>query len=101
MWCRTAIESYSRSPNSGKIFTIAFEPELYMIDQIILLKVVWRCSVQLVHRWISTYPLRRNGKPTTGKEDVHFYCLHLQPLHIIGYYFGPSLLLMEIWNWSI
>ena len=43
-----------------------------MIGQIILLMVVWRCSVPRVHRWISTYPLRRNGKPTTGKEDVQF-----------------------------
>src|ERR1700683_4753078 len=43
-----------------------------MIGQINLLKVVWRCSVRLVHKWISTYPLRWNGKPTTGKQELHF-----------------------------
>ena len=72
MWCMTAIESYSGSPESGGIFTIALEPELYMISQIILLKMVRCCSAWLVHRWISTYPLRWNGKLTTGKEEVHF-----------------------------
>ena len=71
MWCRTAIESYSGCPDSGGIFTITLEPESHMIGPTILLKVVWRCSVRLVHRWISTYLLRRNGKPTTGKENNH------------------------------
>jgi hypothetical protein len=43
-----------------------------MIGQIIPLMVVWRCSVPRVHRWISTYPLRRNGKPMTGKQKLYF-----------------------------
>jgi hypothetical protein len=40
IWRRTAIGSYLGSPDSGEIFTIALEPELSMIGQIILLKVV-------------------------------------------------------------
>jgi hypothetical protein len=29
-------------------------------------------------------------------KTIIVYCLHVLPLHVIGYYFGRSLLLMEI-----
>ena len=73
MWRRIAIENYSGFPGSGVIFTIALELELCMIGRTIQLMVVSLCSAPLVHRWISTYPLRRNGKLTTGKQE--HYCL--------------------------
>ena len=72
MQCRTAIESYSGSPESGVIFTITLELELFIIGQIIWLMVVSHCSALLVHRRISTYPLRPNGKLTTGKQEIYF-----------------------------
>src|ERR1700736_1915434 len=41
-----------------------------MIGQRSLLMAVWQCSALPVRRWVSTYPLRLNGKQTTGKKDL-------------------------------
>src|ERR1700683_3623063 len=73
MWRRIAIENCSGFPGSGAIFTIELELELCMIGQTIQLMEVSLCSAPLVHRWILTYPLRRNGKLTTGKQEHYFF----------------------------
>ena len=76
--CRTDIGSYYESIDSGRIFTIELELGLFMIVQIILLKVDWHCSALRVHSWISTYPLRSNGRRMTGtQEPQHFLPLIL------------------------
>jgi len=43
-----------------------------MIGQRFPLMVVLHCSALLAHRWISTYLLRLNEKPKTGKKVPNF-----------------------------
>jgi len=66
---RIVTGSYFESQGSGAISTIGLEQEMFMIARTHLLMVAWHCSVRLVHRWVSTYPLRWNGKRMTGEEE--------------------------------
>jgi hypothetical protein len=54
---------------------------------------VWQYSALLVHRWISIYHLRRNGKLMIGKQRPYLGN-YLQPWYSIDYFTGHSLLLM-------
>jgi hypothetical protein len=75
MQSRTAIRSYSEFLESGGIFIIKLELELFMIGQRFSLMVVWHCSALLAPRWISIYLLRLNGKLKTGKKVPNlFHC---------------------------
>ena len=76
MQYRTDIESYSECLESGGIFTTELELESFMIDLMFPLMAVWQCSAPLVRRWISTYRLKLNGKPMTGKHK-HYVFLSL------------------------
>jgi hypothetical protein len=77
---RTTIGSYSESLESGRIFPIELELALFMIGLIFLLMVDQHYSAPLVHRWISTYPLRLNGKLTIGKEERYVLLLQIRAL---------------------
>jgi hypothetical protein len=44
-----------------------------MINLMFPLMTVWQCSAPLVHRWISTYHLKLNGKLMTGKHKHYIF----------------------------
>jgi hypothetical protein len=71
--------SYSRFPESGRIFTTESELDLFMIGQTIRWMEDLHCSALLVPRRISTYPLRNNGKLTIGKHEAFPFGNALQP----------------------